>query len=61
VLPGASLERFLNSLNLARYLPLFVAEEVDMAALALCTDEDLLALGVPLGPRKKILAMVSTS
>jgi hypothetical protein len=52
-LPGASIARFLQSLNLDRFLPLFVAEEVDMAALALCSDEDLQALGVPLGPRKK--------
>ena len=54
-----SLQHFLQSLNLERYLPLFEAEEVDMAALALCSDADLQALGVPLGPRKKILAMVS--
>jgi hypothetical protein len=59
-LPGASIARFLQSLNLDRFLPLFEAEEVDMAALALCSDEDLQALGVPLGPRKKILAMAST-
>ena len=30
-----------------------------MAALSLCTDADLQALGVPLGPRKKLLAMVT--
>ena len=45
---------------MARFLPLFEAEEVDMAALALCSDADLQSLGVPLGPRKKILAMLTT-
>lgn len=54
-----SLAQFLDALNLAHLLPLFEAEEVDMAALSLCTDADLQALGVPLGPRKKLLAMVT--
>lgn len=54
-----SLPQLLDTLNLAHLLPLFEAEEVDMAALALCTDADLQALGVPLGPRKKLLAMVA--
>ena len=58
--PALSLAQFLDTLNLARFLPLFEAEEVDMAALALCSDADLQSLGVPLGPRKKILAMLTT-
>ena len=53
-LAGLSLAQFLDALNLARLLPLFEAEEVDMAALALCSDADLQSLGVPMGPRKKI-------
>lgn len=54
-----SLAQLLCSLNLERFLPLFEAEEMDMAALALCSEEDLRALGVPMGPRKKILALLS--
>jgi hypothetical protein len=33
---------------------------VDAAALAQCTDADLAALGIPLGPRKKLLAAVQS-
>jgi phospholipase DDHD2 len=50
--------RLLESLGLEQYAPVFVAEEVDLAALALCTDADLKQMGLPLGPRKKLLAMV---
>lgn len=45
-------------LGLLEYLPLFEAQEVDAAALALCTEADLRELGLPLGPRKKIMAML---
>jgi phospholipase DDHD2 len=48
----------LRSLDLLQYLPAFEAEQVDMAALVFCTDADLQELGLPMGPRKKILAML---
>ncbi|KDP26367.1 hypothetical protein JCGZ_17525 [Jatropha curcas] len=51
----ASMEGFLRSLGLEKYIISFQAEEVDMTALVHMTDEDLKALGVPMGPRKKIL------
>ncbi|KAK7395445.1 hypothetical protein VNO78_16003 [Psophocarpus tetragonolobus] len=50
-----SLEEFLLSVGLEKYLISFQAEEVDMAALNHMTDEDLKAMGIPMGPRKKIL------
>ena len=53
-----SLPEFLAALGLERYAPLFEAEEVNMAALALCSDEDMRALGVPLGPRRLIRSML---
>ncbi|RWW03887.1 hypothetical protein BHE74_00008489 [Ensete ventricosum] len=46
---------FLQSLGLEKYSITFQAEEIDMAALKHMNDEDLRALGIPMGPRKKIL------
>ncbi|XP_038899408.1 ankyrin repeat and SAM domain-containing protein 6 isoform X2 [Benincasa hispida] len=50
-----SVDDFLQSLGLEKYSITFQAEEVDMTALVHMGDEDLKALGVPMGPRKKIL------
>ncbi|XWS76081.1 hypothetical protein CRYUN_Cryun01aG0146600 [Craigia yunnanensis] len=50
-----SVEGFLLSLGLEKYAITFQAEEVDMTALVHMTDEDLKALGIPMGPRKKII------
>ncbi|XP_044493932.1 ankyrin repeat and SAM domain-containing protein 6-like [Mangifera indica] len=50
-----SVDGFLRSLGLEKYSITFQAEEVDMAALVHMTDEDLKAMGIPMGPRKKIL------
>lgn len=49
-----SVEGFLQSIGLEKYIINFQAEEVDMTALVHMTDEDLKALGMPMGPRKKI-------
>lgn len=49
------MDGFLQSLGLEKYLITFQAEEVDMTALVHMNDEDLKALGIPMGPRKKIL------
>ncbi|XP_062225852.1 uncharacterized protein LOC133924373 [Phragmites australis] len=48
----------LNSLGLEKYVVLFQAEEVDMAALRQMGERDLKDMGVPMGPRKKILLAV---
>ncbi|XWS31263.1 hypothetical protein CRYUN_Cryun23aG0062500 [Craigia yunnanensis] len=50
-----SVEGFLLSLGLEKYAITFQAEEVDMTALVHMTDGDLKALGMPMGPRKKII------
>ncbi|XP_052185133.1 uncharacterized protein LOC127796786 [Diospyros lotus] len=50
-----SVDNFLQSLGLEKYSITFQAEEVDMATLVHMTDNDLKALGIPMGPRKKIL------
>ncbi|KAM0859278.1 hypothetical protein ACQ4PT_047298 [Festuca glaucescens] len=49
------LDNFLKSLGLEKYSVNFQAEEVDMAALRHMTESDLKALGIPMGPRKKII------
>ncbi|KAK6937633.1 Sterile alpha motif domain [Dillenia turbinata] len=50
-----SVDVFLQSLGLEKYSITFQAEEIDMTALIHMTDEDLKALGIPMGPRKKIV------
>ncbi|CAL9075991.1 unnamed protein product [Musa textilis] len=50
-----SVDSLLHSLGLEKYLITFKAEEVDMTALIHMTDQDLKAIGLPMGPRKKIL------
>ncbi|XP_076006983.1 triacylglycerol hydrolase DDHD2 [Genypterus blacodes] len=50
-----SLEQTLFRLGLQQYLPTLQGENLDLESLALCQDSDLKDLGIPLGPRKKIL------
>ncbi|KAL8213933.1 hypothetical protein R6Q57_003382 [Mikania cordata] len=50
-----TVDTFLLSLGLEKYSITFQAEEIDMTALLHMTDEDLKAIGIPMGPRKKIL------
>ncbi|XP_074649547.1 pre-mRNA splicing regulator USH1G-like [Tubulanus polymorphus] len=55
---SSSLELFLVANNLAEFLSLLTREKIDLDALLLCTDDDLKEIGVPLGPRRKILDAV---
>ncbi|EEF42268.1 conserved hypothetical protein [Ricinus communis] len=50
-----TVESLLHSLGLGKYAILFKAEEVDMTALKQMRESDLKELGIPMGPRKKIL------
>lgn len=50
-----TIDSFLQSIGLEKYSITLQAEEVDMTALVHMGDEDLKALGIPMGPRKKIL------
>uniref|UniRef100_A0A3B4WEZ4 DDHD domain containing 2 n=1 Tax=Seriola lalandi dorsalis TaxID=1841481 RepID=A0A3B4WEZ4_SERLL len=54
-LNGDTLEQTLTRLGLQQYLDTLQAENLDLESLALCHDSDLKVLGIPLGPRKKIL------
>ncbi|XP_021092465.1 phospholipase DDHD2 isoform X4 [Heterocephalus glaber] len=51
----ANLEEDLKKLQLSEFFNIFEKEKVDKEALALCTDRDLQEMGIPLGPRKKII------
>ncbi|MFL6728041.1 MAG: AAA family ATPase [Sphingomicrobium sp.] len=44
--------------GLERYAPAFEAAEIDVSTLALLTDDDLREIGLPVGPRRKIRAVL---
>lgn len=50
--------RWLEGLELGKYAAAFAAAEFDASQLADLTDADLRELGVPLGPRKKLLQAI---
>ncbi|XP_019424107.1 PREDICTED: uncharacterized protein LOC109333210 isoform X2 [Lupinus angustifolius] len=50
-----TVDGLLNALGLGKYAITFKAEEVDMTALKQMGENDLKELGIPMGPRKKIL------
>ncbi|KAL9240909.1 hypothetical protein vseg_015075 [Gypsophila vaccaria] len=54
-----TVDSLLQSLGLDKYAIYFKAEEVDMNALRQLGDSDLKDLGIPMGPRKKILQAVT--
>ncbi|KAG2278679.1 hypothetical protein Bca52824_061234 [Brassica carinata] len=56
-----SVDSFLESLGLEKYSTSFQVEEVDMDALMHMTDDDLKALLIPMGPRKKILLALGSN
>lgn len=50
-----SIQEWLKTLDLERYTSIFTDNEVDFAALQILSDADLNELGLPFGPRKRIL------
>lgn len=56
---GSPLELFLVANGLEDWLSLLAREHVDLPALLLLTDADLKELGLPLGPRRKVLEAVA--
>lgn len=51
---------WLTNLNLAKYVDIFVKEEIDWDTLKWLTEEDLNSLGISaLGPRRKILSAIN--
>ena len=53
------IEGWLRALGLERYEPVFRANEIDAAVLPKLTDEHLKELGLPLGPRLKLLEAIA--
>ncbi|XP_034775761.2 phospholipase DDHD2-like isoform X2 [Acipenser ruthenus] len=53
-----SLDEALQKMGLSEYISVFRKEQLDMESLALCSENDLKEIGVPLGPRKKILSFM---
>ena len=55
-----SLQMFLAAVGLHDWTPKFVREKIDLEALMLLSDNDLGdVLGMPLGPRKKLLKAIN--
>lgn len=51
---GEPLTLFLTTVGLADYIPLFQSEQIDLESLSLLSEDDFKALGMPLGPRRKL-------
>ncbi len=51
--------RWLDDLGLGQYGEAFAAHEVDLAILPHLSEADLERIGLPLGPRKKILLAIA--
>jgi hypothetical protein len=50
---------WLEKLGLGQYAQRFAENDIDVSVLPHLTDQDLKDMGVPLGPRQKILAAIS--
>jgi class 3 adenylate cyclase len=50
---------WLTNLGLDRYIKAFAANEIDFDVLRQLSDDDLRELGLPIGPRRKILAAIA--
>ncbi|NWS24354.1 DDHD2 Phospholipase, partial [Polioptila caerulea] len=53
-------KEILKELELSEYCDVFEKEEMDRQALFLCTEKNLQEMGIPLGPRMKILHYISS-
>jgi class 3 adenylate cyclase/tetratricopeptide (TPR) repeat protein len=56
----SEIARLLQGLGLGQYAEVFARQEVDLEAARLLGDADFAALGIPLGPRRKIQAALKT-
>ncbi|NXO37495.1 DDHD2 Phospholipase, partial [Locustella ochotensis] len=53
-------KEILEKLELSEYCDVFEKEKMDRQALFLCTEKNLKEMGIPLGPRMKILHYISS-
>ena len=56
---NSDIERWLQKIGLEDYIPVFASEEIDHEVLVELTDADLKEIGIPLGPRKKLLKAIA--
>ncbi|XP_025200695.1 Usher syndrome type-1G protein homolog [Melanaphis sacchari] len=54
----SAVHKFLVSAGVGEYVNKFVEQRVDLDALFMLDDRDLVSLGLPLGPRKKLLGAI---
>lgn len=54
------IDSWLTALGLAEYVEVFRKEEVDLHGLGLLSEHDLKDMGLPLGPRKKLLNAIAS-
>ena len=52
--------RWLEGLGLGKFVMVFAEAEIDANVLPDLTDADLEKLGIPLGPRKKLLRAIAS-
>ena len=57
----SDLAAWLEAQGLGQYAKVLAENEVDLEALRLVSEHDLQALGIPLGPRKKLLKAIENS
>ena len=55
---AADLSSWLQALGLDKYAKLFAEQEIDLSVAAELTDQDIEKMGIPLGPRKKLLKAI---
>ena len=55
----STLATFLHSLDLMDCVQLLHREKLDLDALGMCSEDDLISIGLSLGPRKKILNAIA--
>src|SRR3978361_903161 len=56
---SSSLSAWLKSYDLEQFLKIFEENEVDLVTLRVLTENDLKELGLPFGPRKRILNLLN--
>ena len=53
------IDSWLRDLGLAQYLPLFAANQIDIEALPFLSEGHLREIGIPIGPRIRLLAAIA--
>ena len=56
----ADLADWLAGLGLGKYAAAFAEQEIDFDLLPLLTEQDVKELGLPIGPRRKLLEAIAT-